>query len=292
MVKINNSIVETSPLVVAKYGILSPAVKVITDSNSDWLSQFTYDTVDGSVTSVNSTIMGASPAKSHTVVQANTDENLRTYFPFDVQTTVESSLMGNNPAALLLQAQNALNVVLQKNIEAEFWDGVLAKDLTNDLAVKGNRYLASVNAVDLTPASFFSGVRAKHAQAILERALGNHTIGSAGVLHMTRDVAAVLDLSNDDDTLVTSLGNTVVAGVGYSGRGPDGSDPGFEKTWMYATGPVTVRLGDVAVTPEQVGQAVDISNNTVKYYVDRPAAVTWSTTGLYAVLVDLTQDLA
>lgn len=289
MVRKHNSVIETSPIVLAKYGILSPAVKVITDNSSDWLSQFIYETADGTVSTLNSSIMGANPVVTEQIVTPTSTDIFRSYHAFDVQTSLKASLMGNNPAELLLHAKAALDVVLQKNIESEFWNGAIAKQLTD---AEGNRYLASTEAVDLTPSSATTGVKPRFAQAILERALGDTTVGSEGVLHMTRDVASTLRLTNSKKVLKTRLGNSVVAGVGYSGTGPDGTAAGENKAWMYATGPVTVRIGAVSVTPEEVGQAVDITINNVTYYVDRPAAVTWSTSELFAVLVDLSQDLA
>jgi hypothetical protein len=61
---------------------------------------------------------------------------------------------------------------------------------------------------------------------------------------------------------------------------------------MYATGPVSVRIGPTIVTPEKLNQAINTQINEIQYFVDGSAAVTWSTTDLYAVLVDLTLDYA
>lgn len=285
----NTAVIKTRPVSISKFGILSRAAEVIEDNNDDWVGGFTYSTLDGSLVSTNVSILGANPPVSSVVVPDANEETFRFYYPFDVQTTIQVSTMGTMPAQVLEDASAALDVVLQKNIESEFWTGNIASQLDDpDI----NRYLTQAGSVNLTPSGSATGVRVKHGLAILERALGNSTIGSRGVIHVTRDVASVLDASNQDDALVTKLGNFVIAGSGYTGTGPENLAAAETKTWMYATGPVTVRVGKLHVTPENVGQAVDSSKNTIKYYVDRPAAVTWATSKIYAVLVDLSLDLA
>ncbi len=284
-----NAVADTRPVSLSKYGILSRAAEVIEDSSSDWVGGFVYDTFDGSLVSTNESIMGATTALSVVVVPNTGDPTFRSYYPFDVKTTIQVSTMGSTPALVLENASKALDVVLQKNIENEFWTGALSSQFTDPNV---NRYLAKTGSTDLTPAGSATGVRVKHGLAILERALGDATIGSQGVIHATRDVASILDVHEEDNALVTKLGNFVIAGPGYTGSGPGNIAAATTKAWMYATGPVTVRVGDVHVTPEQVGQAINTAQNTIKYYVDRPAAVTWCTTKLFAVLIDLSLDLA
>jgi hypothetical protein len=126
----------------------------------------------------------------------------------------------------------------------------------------------------------------------LEEALGNASVGAAGVIHTPRVVGSALNLDKDGGKLVTPLGNSVVSGVGYSKKGPDGTNAGAGKAWMYATGPVSVRLGPTIVVPGNLNQAINTSINEIQYFVDGSAAVTWSTTDAYAVLVDLTLDYA
>lgn len=286
----NNAVIKTRPVALSSFGILSRAAEVIEDNNDDWIGGFTYDTIDGSVISTNESIMGTTTQKSVVVVPDANKDTFRFYLPFDVKTTIEVSTMGASPASVLEQATRALDVVLQKNIESEFWTGDLASQLTS---ASGNRYLTQAGSINVTPSgALTAGVRVKHGLALLERALGDSTIGSQGVIHVTRDVASALDVSKEDGALVTKLGNFVIAGSGYTGTGPENAAAAETQSWMFATGPMTVRLGKLHVTPEEVGQAVDSSVNTVKYYVDRPVAVTWSTVNLHAVLVDLTLDLA
>jgi hypothetical protein len=198
------------------------------------------------------------------------------------------STMGTRPDEVEASAKRALDIVTQKAVEAEFWDGGVSKLLTID---NDNRYLASAQSVDVTPTPG-TAVKVRYGLALLEQAIAESPAGAQGLIHATRDVASALRLDSDSNTLKTELGTPVVAGVGYSKRGPAGTLAPAGKAWMYATGPVSVRLGPVIVTPAKLNQAVDIRINNIEYFVDRSAAVTWSTSDSYAVLVDLTLDYA
>lgn len=280
-------LIETTGPMASPFGILSPAVTVVTDSSDTWIDRFTYEIPDAAASAYNRIISGGDNTVTDTVTEANAKNPFTLYYPFDVEATFKASTFGTTPEWIKLQAEAALDVVTQKAVEHEFWTGTLAKQLTVD--DHNNRWLASSAAVDVTPTPG-TGLRPRHAQALLEEALGEATLGSAGTLHAPRSVASVLHLQTRDKTLVTKLGNTVVAGSGYSHTGPDGSAATGQLRWMYATGPVTVLLGPATVNPGKTVQAVDTRQNTVEWYANRPAAVVWSTTNLYAVLVDLSLD--
>jgi hypothetical protein len=289
MARSNTTLVPTAGLEVAPFGILSPATTTYNESDSFWTSGITYEAHDAGLVVINSTIMGASAAGSVTVAD-NTDakEHFKTYYPFDVKASIKVSTMGTNPDEIEASAKRALDIVTQKAVETELWNGDVAKLLTAD---NDNRYLASAQSVDVTPTPG-TAVKVRYGLALLEQAIAESPLGAQGLIHATRDVASALRLDSDSTTLRTDLGTPVVAGVGYSKKGPNGSVAPAGKAWMYATGPVSVRLGAPIVTPAKLNQAVDIRINTIEYFVDRSAAVTWSTTDSYAVLVDLTLDYA
>jgi len=289
MARSNTTLVPTAGLEVAPFGILSPATTTYNESESFWTSGITYEAADAGVVVKNGSIFGIGSATDVTVID-NTDdkEHFKIYFPFDIQASVKVSTMGTNPDDVEASAKNALDIVTQKAIEAEFWDGGIASSLTSD---NNNRWLASAQSVDVTPTPG-TGVKVQYGLALLEQAIANASIGFQGVIHAPRDVASALRLEADGKTLRTSLGTPVVAGVGYSKKGPNGQPAAAGKAWMYATGPVSVRLGPTTVTPQKLNQAVNIRINEIEYYADRPAAVTWATTDSYAVLIDLTLDYA
>jgi hypothetical protein len=289
MTRSNTTLVPTAGLEVAPYGILSPATTTYDHNDSFWTSGVTYENQDAGLVVANGSIFGANPAETVTVIDNTASkEHFKTYYPFDVKASVKVSTMGTNPAEIEASATTALGIVMQKAIEIEFWNGDIAKLLDSD---NDNRYLASAQSVDVTPTAG-TAVKVRYGLALLEEALGNASIGSKGVIHAPRVVGSALNLDKDGSTLVSPLGNSVVSGVGYSKKGPTGAVASAGKAWMYATGPVSVRIGPTIVTPDKLNQAINTRINEIQYFVDGSAAVTWSTTDSYAVLVDLTLDYA
>jgi len=289
MARSNTTLVPTAGLEVASYGILSPATTVYDHNDDFWTSGITYENQDAGLVVTNGSIFGAAPVETVTVIDNSASkEHFKTYYPFDVKASVKVSTMGTNPAEIEASAKNALDIVMQKSIEIEFWNGDVAKLLDSD---NDNRYLASAQSVDVTPTPG-TAVKIRYGLGLLEEALGNASLGSKGVIHVPRVVGSALRLDKDGNKLVTHLGNSVVSGVGYSKKGPTGAVAGAGKAWLYATGPVSVRIGPTVVIPGKLNQAINTLINDIEYFVDGSAAVTWSTTDSYAVLVDLTLDYA
>ena len=91
-------------------------------------------------------------------------------------------------------------------------------------------------------------------------------------------------LQERESHLETVSGTHIAAGVGYSGL--DQSD---SKTWLYATGPITVHLGPVTTVVDKManGYGFDSSDNTLLVRAERFAAFTFASDCLFAVQVDL-----
>lgn len=289
------TLVETTQPFVSPFGILSPAVTLVEDSsdNPEWISGYMYETPDGQTSAANTTVLGSTQEESINDVNDPADPAYRWYYPFGIRTETLSSTFGTTPDKIEQTAKDALDIVTQKSIEREFWEGAIAKLLTDH----DNRYLAQSGAVDVTPTAG-SAVKVRYGLALLEEALGNATIGSAGVLHAPISVASALkhgvhvDSVGGEKRLITPNGNTMVSGAGYTRLGPSGVAAPANQAWIFATGPVTVKLSKIFINPEKTFQAIDTAQNSIAYYGERYAGVTWSTTNLYAVLVDLTADYA
>lgn len=280
-------IVETEQPVKAPYGILSPAT-TLKELAAESEAGFRYNISDAGLVVKTQALYGGG-AESETIVDnSENTKDFGIYYPFAIEASITASTFGHKPEDLLVTAQNALDMVAQKAIESEFWHGTIAESLTK---TNDNRYLSQVLALDVTPTPG-TAVKVRYGQALLEEAIAETPLSARGVIHAPKLIASVLQASDKDGALVTNLGTHVVAGSGYSHIGPDGVLAPTGKAWMYATGPVTVHLGSIKIVPEKLNQSVDTLTNTVKYFVNRPAAVTWSTTHLYAVLVDLTLDYA
>ena len=276
----------------ADYGVLSPAATVEYDNSSDWSRGIDFETLNCGANIRLSAICSA--ASGVDVVEAADAPLYRSYMPFSIETEFECSTFGFAHRDYEAVAAGFMEQAQQKAIEYELWTGALSKqqDADWDSNARGrdfpNRWLASDEAVDVTPSG--GAVKPKYGLALLEKALGDCGAGIKGTIHMTRDIASVLGLKDKNGVLRTALGNTVIAGTGYAGTGPNGQPPTGTETWMYATGPVSVRLGPIVATPDQRRQSVNTSNNTVSVYAARSAAVSWDSCCLYAVRVDLALD--
>lgn len=289
MARSNTTLLPTAGLEQSPFGILSPATTTTHQSEDYFTSGYTYEVVDAGVKIANGIMFGAAQTPPTTVID-NTDstERFKTYYPFDIQATIRVSTFGTTPDEIKASALRALDLVTQKAIEIEFWNGNVAQALTLD---NDNRYLAGSQTIDLTPTAG-TGIKPRFGLAVLEQAIANAPLGAQGTIHVPRDVASALKVKADGKTLRTNLDTPVVAGVGYSRKGPGGTDAPAGHAWMYATGPVTVQLGSVKIVPEKTNQSVNTRINEIEYYVDRPAGVTWSTSDSFAVLIDLSLDYA
>ncbi len=123
--------------------------------------------------------------------------------------------------------------------------------------------------------------------------------GENGVIHMTRDVAALLSstgqiFQHGDAVahLQTVSGTPVIIGSGYSGNGPTGATGAAASStnkWIYGTGTLKVYLGEVDVVNDNLAQAYDVSGNVndMRIKAIRPAAVYFDTSIHLAARVDL-----
>lgn len=275
----------------ALYGILSPAATVIYDDSAHWQSGYTYETLDCG-TEVRLSTPCSATGESVLAVEAEDGQPLwRSYIPFNIETAFQCSSLGGRLLDYEAKAYSRMEACQQKAIEREFWTGALAKaeDAANGADPFPNRYLASTDVQDRTPGGG-AAVKPKHGLALLEQALGDCGCGVRGTIHVTRGVASSLGLSGSDGSLETPLGNKVIAGSGYTGSGPDGTAPTGTVQWMYATGPVTVRLGPILSRSGSRAETLDTRTNTVLVHADRSAGVTWDSCCHYGVKVDLALD--
>ena len=130
--------------------------------------------------------------------------------------------------------------------------------------------------------------------AMLGQFLGECAGGNAGLIHATSSVASLMareaSVVRDGDKLRTTVrGDTLVVGSGYRGLEPvTGNAPPLNQYWVYATGPVSVYLGGIVVTPDTIEEATTRSTNDVEYRAECPVAVFDDLCCRAAVLVDIT----
>jgi hypothetical protein len=213
--------------------------------------------------------------------------------PFFIEVDETRSTLGFLGIDRIERIKSQLEGMTQKAIEAELWDGAVRKGETHE-----NRALSSATATVLNSGT---AVTARRALAILEHQIALASQGGEqGVIHMTRDVAALLSSSSNmlfhnkgKDHLQTFGGTPVIVGSGYSGAGPTGAT-GASATdankWIYGTGTVRTYVGAVDVVNDNLSQAYDVSGNAndMRIKAIRPAAVYFDTSIHLAVRVDLT----
>lgn len=125
------------------------------------------------------------------------------------------------------------------------------------------------------------------ALAALEDEIGES--GKAGLIHVSPAIAVALAaqylVEERSGGLWTLRGTRVVVGDGYIGATP-GAAPAAGTGWMFATGPVAYRSGEVVIVPGSLSEALDRATNTVTFLAERDYLVYWDTCVQSAVLVD------
>jgi hypothetical protein len=166
---------------------------------------------------------------------------------------------------LQAQAEDVLNATYSFAVEEALAQGV---------AGSTNPWFGDANMVDLT-----IGVTDSPdiALSILENAIG--ATGRMGMIHATPAIVAALTAEklvspDDQGAITTPNGNPVVSGGGYIGTDPvNGDTPAEGQDWMFATGPVQVRLGPVVMT--DVRESLDRSDNTLTFRAERYVLAQW-----------------
>ncbi len=286
----NNGVVEAPKVVPSAFGLLA-VVKPENSADEDrWIRGFSQEwetevsnLVNFDDTDTTSDVVGtvASPVR-HKLIK-----------PFFIEATEDISTFGYLGLDRVARITRQVEAGSQKAIEQELWDGAIRKGESHE-----NLALSDASATILGSGTAYSP---KRALAILEQGIAEASqFGEQGVIHMTRDVAALLSSNSqmlfhdkEKEHLQTLGGTPVIVGNGYSGTGPDdatGATASISNKWMYATGTVRVYLGDVDVVNDNLAQGYDVSGNAndMRLKAIRPAAVYFDTSIHLAVRVDLT----
>lgn len=274
-------IIGPPPFEASPYGLLSVRGPDAPE-NDRWLNGFTYEARSCTARVNLLDVCNGNPPVNVIAPPPGLERN-RDYVPFVIEAVDTCSTFGFKQRDAEQRAIEALEACTQKALEAEFWNGNLAT--TNGYT--SNRFLASADSTDVTPGG--GPIKIRYGLALLEQALADCGCGTRGTIHVTTAVGSALAVKKVDDHLETQLGNFVIVGAGYDGSGPDGAVPATG-TWMYATGPVSVLLGESEAVGANIAEQVDRSDNTWEARAQRGAAVTWDGCCAFAVHVDLALD--
>lgn len=272
------------------YGLVNP--KTLVSDEERWTAGFEQESVAcmADVRLIDTCNSGL----SEDVIEKTGSGSLGEYLPFTVQAEVECSVMGGMRVNWEDRALAALELCRNKAIELEFWEGRLARAANaDDAGSNPNRFLANGDAVDVSPTPG-TPIKARYALALLEGKIASTGCGGRGTIHVPVSVASVLPLKERDNSgiLQTSLGNYVIAGDGYTGTGTNGAATTGSSVWLYATGPVYVRIDESEVAADYPRQNINTATNTVGVKAESLASVVWDGCIHYKVLVDLSLDYA
>lgn len=207
----------------------------------------------------NTTYTATSPAVEKTLPDG---PPLVTGDPFTVYSGVACQALGLQNAAG--RARQRLLLTEQWQVERHVWTQQLAADGTHVLTPPGE---SDPKAVPLDV-----GI------ADLEEVLTSW-YGGIGTIHLPRDVAVIARtrelIRQDGPTLRTVFDTPVAAGGGYDHTGPPGAPkPQDGVSWIYATGVVTARRGEITIPATERTGALDPATNQVTVVAERTYVVT------------------
>lgn len=287
------AVITAPPLSPPKYGLILSSVLPKDDTNGRWVNGFEWDPEACG----DAGIIGVCDdrEKEHN----SNNFAVQTYDPFIIFAEDHCSTM-THARDRAGRAQRLLNACQSRRLEHELWTGEGSKAIGTQ-----NPYLASPDTEILADGD---PVALRDALAALEEARAACACGGQGMVHMTVQTAILLAsvqlIRREGDILYTILNTIVVPGAGYTGSSPDtisgddvvdGTvDESGATAWMYVTGLVNVRLGEVITLGAEPdgpdGQrftGVDRSINDQTVRAERAAAATFDPCCLIGINTDL-----
>ena len=283
--------VVTAPKIVpSAFGLLAVVKPENGPSEDQWVRGFSQE---WETTLYSATNWDDTDSTDGEVVAAGVPTYYTEIKPWFIEAEEFRSTLGFNGLDRIERLKRQLEGVTQHAMEVELWDGAVRKGESH-----ANVALSDASATILNSGTALSPRRAL---ALLEHSIGLVSDGGEqGIIHLTRDVAALLASNSNmlfheegKDHLQTLGGTPVIVGSGYSGTGPDGATGATateDNKWIYATGTVRTYVGDVDVVNDNLAQAYDVSGNAndMRLKAIRPAAAYFDTSIHLAVRVDLT----
>ena len=285
-----NGVVEAPKIVPSAFGLLAVVKPENSADEDQWVRGFSQE---WETTLYSATNWDDTDSTDGEVVAAGVPTYYTEVKPFFIEAEELRSGLGFLGIDRIARLERQLEGVTQHALEVELWDGAVRKGEGH-----ANKALSAASATILNGGTALS---ARRALALLEHSIGQVSDGGEqGIIHITRDVAALLASNSNmlfheagKEHLQTLGGTPVVVGSGYTGTGPDGATgatASASNKWIYATGTVRTYVGGIDVVNDSLAQAYDVSGNTndMRLKAIRPAAVYFDTSIHLAVRVDLT----
>jgi hypothetical protein len=285
-----NGVVEAPQIVPSAFGLLAVVKPENSTDEDQWTRGFSQE---WETTLYSATNWDDTDTTDGQVVAAGVPTYYTEIKPFFIEAEELRSSLGFLGLDRIERIKRQLEGVTQHALEIELWDGAVRKGEGH-----ANAALSAASATILNGGTALSPRRAL---ALLEHSIGQASDGGEqGIIHITRDVAALLASNSNmllheegKAHLQTFGGTPIIVGSGYTGTGPDGATGATASAtnkWIYATGTVRTYVGKVDIVNDNLSQAYDVSGNQndMRLKAIRPAAVFFDTSIHLAVRVDLT----
>jgi hypothetical protein len=197
--------------------------------------------------------------------------------PFTVYGSYECSPVGHTIQYAQDRATEHLLAREEARVEQALWTGDLGNvGFAEDAENAGGSVDSLINAI-----------------ADLEAWIARE-YGSVGVIHLSRDAAAVgaavsAILVTRGNVMFTSLGTPVVAGAGYPGTGPTGQTPSAGQTYVYATPALVGYRSEPFPGASPVSAGLDRAVNDLFAVTERTYVVGWDPCGTAYAIASLSE---
>lgn len=212
------------PLSPTQYGLLSAArltdlidKQKVEDKGERWLRGYSH------IFETNPTIrlLQDNGAPAHVINDATGSKRYIDVKPFYIEVEDYASTFGLLAEGREEKIKRQLEAGTQKSVEHEFMKGYAARANGNN-----NQYLTKASTLNIVDSGILKQMQ--EGLGYLEYAIAQSPLGEQGVIHMTRDMAALLGSQwiiersdkNGIPHLETTNGTPVVVGSGYDGSGP------------------------------------------------------------------------
>jgi hypothetical protein len=212
------------PLRPTQYGLLSASrltdlidKQKVEDRDERWLRGYAH------IFETNPTIrlLQDNGTPAHVINDATGSKRYIDVKPFYIEVEDYASTFGLLSEGREEKIKRQLEAGTQKSVEHEFMKGFAARANGNT-----NQYLTKASTLSIIDSGILKQMQ--EGLGYLEYAIAQSPLGEQGIIHMTRDMAALLGsqwiLERPDKTgvphLETTNGTPVVVGSGYDGSGP------------------------------------------------------------------------
>jgi hypothetical protein len=227
---------------------------------------------------------GGPPVAQPTKVE-NVDKDSRAATSFTPYLEIDCSPVGIGDVATFVR--NAFTASEPAAAERALWTGLAGNGATiayPHLAAATEVFDSDTNLLQTVPVTG-GPFKPLDALGFLEAQMAV-CLGTIGTIHIPRRALPSFwgALTVNAGRLRTLGGNLVSAGAGYPGTSPAGAAPAASQVWIYGTGQVFGKWGDIRVTG--MPGAFDRTNNTQKMIAERTYLLGWDCCHV-GVLVDL-----